>query len=229
MTEKTRIQKGFTLIEILIAITIFSLLMITISSSYLNVARAQREANAIREMYSQIRYVYSLIGEEARSKTIDYGCPRNPGEVSASESETCNSNKLQLAASDSYLALINRDATERTVFIIEDDETGENKILSFKKEAKGTDDEVWRPSPGFETGFVEIEMKDLNINSMSFSKSPLNDPYDPKNIGCGTVQFQPSVTVYSSIESESETVSDFSLDLQTTFSSRVYNQQTSNL
>lgn len=203
--------------------------MITISASYLNVARAQREANAIREMYSQVRYVYSLIGEEARSKTIDYGCPGNPGEVSASESETCNSNKLQLAANDSYLALINRDATERTVFLIEDDELGENKILSFKKEVKGTADEVWRPSSGFETGFAEIEMKNLSINSMSFAKAPLDDPFDPDNIGCGTVQFQPSVMVYLSIESESQTVSDFSLDLQTTFSSRVYNQQTSNL
>lgn len=202
--------------------------MITISSSYLNIAGAQREANAIREMYSQIRYVYSLIGEETRSKTIDYGCPGKPGS-GGSQSETCNSNELQLGSPDSYLALINRDATERTVFLVQDSEDNDGKILSFKKEIKDAVADAWRPDRGFETGFVEIEMQDLKIKSFSFAKAPLDDPFDPDNISCGVVQFQPSVTVYSSIGSNNETVSDFNLDLQTTFSSRVYNQQTDNL
>ncbi len=202
--------------------------MITISSSYLNIAGAQRNANVIREMYSQLRYVYSLIGEETRSKTIDYGCPGKPGSGS-SQSDTCNSNELQLGSPDSYLALINRDATERTVFLVQDSEDNDGKILSFKKEIKGTADDKWKPDRGFETGFVEIEMKDLKIKSFSFDKAPLDDPFDPDNISCGVVQFQPSVTVYSSIGSNNDTVSDFNLDLQTTFSSRVYNQQTDNL
>jgi len=220
-------QKGFTLIEILIAITIFSLLTITIASSYINIAGSQREANAIREMYSQIRYVYSLIGDEARSKTIDYGCPKQPGVNEGSNSETCP--QLQLAAANSYLALINGDATERTVFLVQDNNEGDGKTLSFKKEVKGTNDEAWRSEVGFETGFVEIEMQDLRIKNMTFEKAPLADPFDPDNIACGVVQFQPSVSVYLSIESENETVSDFEMDLQTTFSSRVYNQQTNNL
>jgi len=226
---KFKKQKGFTLIEILIAISIFAILMTTVSSSYINIARSQREANAIREMYSQLRYVYNVIGEEARSKTIDYGCPRQIGIDAGSQSDTCTGNELQLAAKDSYLALINRDATQRTVFLIDDDSENEGKILSFKKESKGQADEVWRPDNGFESGFVEIELTGLKLNSMRFDIAPLNDPFDPDNITCGVVQFQPSVTVYSSIESDNQSVSDFTLDLQTSFSSRVYNKQTNNL
>lgn len=214
----------------LIAIAIFTVLMITVSNSYINIARAQREANAIRGIYSELRYVFNLIGEEARSKTIDYGCPRHivlneddflrpidPGATS----NVCND--LLIAPEGTYLALINREATQRTIFNIEDD------VLSFYKESKGAEDKAWQTDPGFENGFVEIELKGIDLNAMKFDIAPLADPFDPENIGCGIVQFQPSVTVYANISAENKGISDFTLDLQTSFSSRVYNQQTNNL
>lgn len=228
--KKFEAKKGFTLIEILIALTIFMIIVTSISASYLDIAGKQREANTIREIYSEIRYVYNLIGEEARSKTIDYGCPRQFKELNeddilrpidvVSTSQVCSD--LQTAPAGSYLALVNANATERTIFRITDD------VLSFYKELKDEEGLSWIPNPGFD-GFEPINLKGIEIKKMRFEVAPLSDPFDPENVNCGIIQYQPSVTVYTTIASKFETISDFSLDLQTSFSSRVYNTQTNNL
>lgn len=227
-------QKGFTLIEVLIALTIFVILMTVVSSSYLNIARSQREANAIREIYSEVRYLFNLIGEQAREKTIDYGCPRtielNEDDITrpidqGSTSTVCSD--LFILQNENYLALVNRTSSERVIFKLNDID-GDKKMMMYR-EAKEQNGSAWSPEPGYEQGFVEIELNGINIKDIKFEKAPLEDPFDPKNVSCGLIQIQPSVTIYASIEAEKESVSTFSFDLQTSFSSRVYNQQTNNL
>lgn len=218
-------QKGFTLIEVLVALTIFMIFIISITRSYLDIAQSQREANAVREIYSEMRYVYSLIAEETRSKTIDYGCPRSAesrGTVAASNA--CN--QLINTAPENYLALINSAGTERTVFKIEENsETGGKKLFIAKENFTG---KIWEPEEGYGAGneFVEIEFKYIKFNGLQFEVAPLADPFSDEFIACGPVQFQPSVSIYSSVEGRQRNVSDFKLDLQTTISSRVYNKQT---
>ncbi|MFC1600287.1 Tfp pilus assembly protein FimT/FimU [Patescibacteria group bacterium] len=232
--RRIRRNKGFTLIEVLIALTIFMIIVTSISTSYLDIARRQREANVVREIYSEIRYVYNLIGEEARSKTIDYGCPRKFKELNeddilrpidvVSTSQVCSD--LATAPEGSYLALINPNATERTIFRIQEED--DVKVLSFYKESKDSEANAWVPNPGF-NNFEPIDLKGIRLNAMKFEIAPLGDPFDPENIGCGVIQYQPSVSVYTTIGSSYELITDFSLDLQTSFSSRVYNTQTNNL
>lgn len=235
--KKFEAKKGFTLIEVLIALTIFMIIVTSISASYLDIAAKQREANVVREIYSEIRYVYNLIGEEARSKTIDYGCPRLFKELNeddilrpidvVSTSQACN--ELATAAPGSYLALINANATERTIFrITDDDESEDAKVLSFYREMKDENGTAWIPNPGF-NGFESIDLKGIELRKMNFEIAPLADPFDSENISCGVLQYQPSVSVYTTIASKYEIISDYSLDLQTSFSSRVYNTQTNNL
>lgn len=235
--KKMQNKNGFTLIEVLIALAIFMILVTSIAASYLDIARKQREANTIREIYSEIRYVYNLIGEEARSKTIDYGCPRRFKELNeddilrpidvVSTSQVCSD--LVTMPEGSYLALVSPDATERTVFkIIEDPEDENAKLLSFYKESKDEEGLAWSPNPGFD-GFQDIDLKEIRLDKMKFEISPLADPFDPENVGCGVIQYQPSVSVYSTLAARNTSISNFSLDIQTSFSSRVYNTQTNNL
>jgi prepilin-type N-terminal cleavage/methylation domain-containing protein len=197
-------NKGFTLIEVLIALSIFMIIVTSIAASYLDIARKQREANVIREIYSEIRYVYNLIGEEARSKAIDYGCPRKFKELNeddilrpidvVSTSQVCSD--LVVEPEGSYLALINPSATERTIFRIQkDSENQDAKNLSFYKESKEENANAWIPNPGFD-GFVSIDLKEIKLDAMKFEIAPLGDPFDPENVGCGVVQYQPSVSVY---------------------------------
>jgi prepilin-type N-terminal cleavage/methylation domain-containing protein len=221
----TKKQKGFTLIEVLVALTIFMIFIISITRSYLDIAQSQREANAVREIYSEIRYVYSLIAEEARSKTIDYGCPRSPESGAAvAASNACTG--LINTVPENFLPLINADGTERTVFKAEEDsETGEKTLFMAKETFTG---EAWEPAEGYGAGnnYMPIDLKYIRFTGLVFEISPLADPFADANIACGPVQFQPSVSVYSNIEGVQGNVSDFNLDLQTTISSRVYNRQT---
>lgn len=226
MKRNYKKQKGFTLIEILVAITIFMIFIISITRSYLDIAQSQRESNAVREIYSEMRYIYSLISEEARSKTIDYGCPAPPdsqADIARSQSSACSD--LMRIERRNYLALISGDGTQRTVFKIDDDLlTGEKALYIAKENFTGV---TWEPAEGYrQNTFVELKLNYVKINGFEFRIAPLADPFASENIFCGPVQFQPSVSIYSSIEGKQRNVSDFKLDLQTTISSRVYNKQT---
>jgi prepilin-type N-terminal cleavage/methylation domain-containing protein len=236
MQKTLRKQKGFTLIEVLIAITIFMIFITSISSAYLDIAKSQREANVVRAMYSEVRYVFDLIGQEARSKTIDYGCPgslkptkeKDSQEIGFAKipqetSQACNT--LKSVSSDNYLALVNNEGTERTIFLLEDDTQNETKKLFYLREEKEAGDRAWIDAPGFD-GFTEINLKSIQLDSFIFEIAPLVDPFDFDNLGCGPVQFQPSVSLYASISGRGEKANNFNMDLQTTISSRVYNHQT---
>jgi len=236
MKKILKIQKGFTLIEVLVALTIFIIFITNISSSYLYIAKSQREANLIREIYSDTRYVFNLIADEARAKTIDYACytplpleeDEGPSITSKRISNPCSS--LLLIPEDSYLALIDANQVNRTIFKVQENtETGYKTIKLYKENYTGG---TWVPDDGYtisgtdEDGFKEITLRNIKVNGLSFEISPLGDPFDPDNVACGPVQFQPLVSIYANIQSIREDFSRFKLNLQTSVSSRVYNLKT---
>lgn len=219
-------RSGFTLIEVLISLTIFVIFVTTMSSTYLYIARSQREANSIRAMYSDLRYVMTLVGDEARAKTIDYACypSRN---LAGSFSPKCNDVRASAGSID-YLALIDRSSTNRTIFKIAEDGEG-TKQLQVYKENKTYDVnglETWVADEGYTGGYQPIELDNIKLEGFKFEIAPLADPFDPDNVACGPVQFQPSVTVNASISGSNPEVTNFHLDIQTSLSSRVYNLQT---
>lgn len=243
MIKKHRTQKGFTLIEVLVALTVFMIFMISIISSYLDMSRAQREAMAVREVYSEIRYVFNLIAEEARLGTIDYSCYSTASSLDNFEgeqrffynenSEKCvqlRSTQALTSSYSNYLALISRDKTKRTIFrVFENPQTEEKELQIWKEEnTSTTEGNAWRPMTGYSQNYQKVELNNIKLNSFIFEISPLVDPYNVQNIAWGPVQFQPSVSVYTSLESISQTnnAPDISLDLQTSISSRAYDVQT---
>ncbi|MFA6917469.1 MAG: type II secretion system protein [Candidatus Gracilibacteria bacterium] len=70
--SKIKLQKGFTLIEMMIAMTIFVIFMGVVVQSYLSIVRSQREANEYRVMYSEARYVFDKFSDEVRNAGISY-------------------------------------------------------------------------------------------------------------------------------------------------------------
>lgn len=235
-------QKGFTLIELIVSIAIFIIFIVAVSAAYIDIARAQREANSVREVYSEIRYIFNLIAEEARLGAIDYSCydsassilnPNNQQQRGflLENSDICNNLRITSRLTDGFvahLALVNRDGVRRTIFRVADDDNSDDKLLQISKEERDNPQSNWRPSTGYSNDFRTIELKNIKINNFLFEISPLVDPYNSRNIACGPVQFQPAISVYTSIESMTETrgFPDIELDLQTSISSRLYNVQT---
>lgn len=233
MKIKLNKQKGFTLIEVLIALAIFMVFITGVSSAYIDIARSQREANLVREIYSDMRYVFGMIEEEARSKTIDYACYQK-GEVQREYNgvdllidlgNLCSAVNPNITNPEDYLALVDAEGLARIIFKIEGDEEAGGRIFTFYREHyTGA---AWEPDAGFNpTEFTRVDLKNIKINAFKFEISPLADPFDPRNVACGPVQFQPQVGVYASIEGARSDTEGFKMNLQTSISSRVYNRKT---
>jgi prepilin-type N-terminal cleavage/methylation domain-containing protein len=235
MNIKLKKQKGFTLIELLVAIAIFAIFILTLTSSYIDIARKQGAANEIRGIYSEIRYVFNILSEEIKSKTVDYACYKSTTKIIGTEEEeniqanlrfsnACNEVKSNPAGT--YLALIDSSGNNRTIFrVVEASfyDIEDYKILQFYKER--FTGRTWEAEQGF-SDYKDIDLKNVNIKGLNFDIAPLADPFNPDNIACGPVQFQPSVTINTTIEGDPGQTQTFSMDLQTTVSSRIYNRQT---
>lgn len=189
--------------EMLIAMTIFVAFTGILISSYASIVRSQREANEYREMYVQSRQIFEILIQELRDGMVDYPKVASVG-IDFGE-----------------IFLISKDAMSKThVFY----ENGTVK-LSKKYLAQGN-------NPGLESLYGPEDVITLNFPDQSGVKvtkfklyySPSVDPYDPAFVDYDLSQFQPRVTIYAEFEKELSNGKKYSMFLQTTVSSRVYNQ-----
>lgn len=66
-------QKGFTLIEMMVAMAIFVAFVGVLIGSYSDIVKSQQEANDYRVLYSEARRIFDKITEEVRNGSIYYG------------------------------------------------------------------------------------------------------------------------------------------------------------
>lgn len=74
-------KKGFTLIEMLVVLAIFSTFVIIAADLFLTVNRVQRETQVSERVLSESRFILETIARDVRAGRIDYkafGDPSNP-------------------------------------------------------------------------------------------------------------------------------------------------------
>ncbi|PIR97617.1 MAG: hypothetical protein COT91_00495 [Candidatus Doudnabacteria bacterium CG10_big_fil_rev_8_21_14_0_10_41_10] len=71
--ETSRKQRGFTLVESLVSVAIFSLAMTAIIGSFLAVLRINEKSRAIRVVEQNARFITEYLTREVRNGSIDYG------------------------------------------------------------------------------------------------------------------------------------------------------------
>jgi len=69
---KTKKQKGFTIIELLVVITLFTSVMLITSSLYTRYSTAERKLRTENTLYEETRFALERIVKEFRGGTIDY-------------------------------------------------------------------------------------------------------------------------------------------------------------
>jgi prepilin-type N-terminal cleavage/methylation domain-containing protein len=209
-------RKGFTLIELLISIVIFVILLGSIATSYVSIVRAQKEANDVRRMYSDVRHFVDELSEEVRLGTIDY---EYYGDVTLYSSSCYGQFSNIVSGRSNDLALVRKDGLQKTIFHYDSDK---NKVQVIKcvKGAGGT----WPLAPGFENGFSDAMGNTVQVENISFAINPDVNPYSSDNYYKNEKQFQPKVTVFMNVKNGANTNSQFSMDFQTTVSSRVYSR-----
>ncbi len=65
-------QKGFTLVELLISMSIFVIFMGVIINSYTAIVRSQRDTNDYRIMYVEAREIFETVSAELKNAAINY-------------------------------------------------------------------------------------------------------------------------------------------------------------
>lgn len=215
-------KKGFTLIELMVSMVIFVIFLGIVTTSYISIVRAQKDTNDIRKMYSEVRAFVDMLSSEAKLGTIDYDCyyrdPLNtnvycPPDVLASISDGRTTD----------LALVRKDGMQKTVFrFVQDKKNPENNKVRVAKYEKGVGG-TWRDAPGY-NGFTDIMGDMVKVERLSFAINPDVNPYSQANYNNSAKQFQPKVTLYMTAKSRAGARAAFSMDFQTTISSRVYSR-----
>ncbi len=194
--KKLKLQRGFTLIEMLVAMSIFMVFTGILMSSYTNIIKTQREADDYRIMYSEARKVFDGIIGELREGVVEYGCAENP-----------------YSNNDGELKLIYKDGKTTSKISLEIEKKDDEEFGTVKIERKKDVD----------LENFALNSPEVNVKELKFYPYPYYDPYNPANVTKNSVQFQPKVTVFALFEKERRNGEMFQVKLQTTVSSRIYN------
>lgn len=205
-----RIRKGFTLLELTIALTVFVIFVTVIFSSVFFLMKAQREANEERKVYEESQFLLEFLAQNIRTGTPDYDCYENP-------SDLCNGQNLvtNKGLSDGILALLLANGGERIIF-----KKGDDGSLGFLRQ-------ISTPL-GFQnvTGFTDFKVLNQDtifVESLQFFITPVKNSFIA--LEDNQYQYQPRVTVFMDLKGKSRIrPQGILLSVQTTFSSRVYNR-----
>lgn len=194
-------SRGFTMMEMLVALTVFSTLIVAATNIFLLASRSQRKVFDLEIMQASARYTMEAMVRETRIGLIDYGY--------YAERDTPMRNI------ETELALIDNEG--ETVRFFESDETNQDLCPD------ATSTPCLLVSVGGLT-VVPISPKGIRLRSVSFYISPENDPLSfDAALGGYPSDIQPSVTILLSFESSSRRIDERTYTyLQTTATSRAY-------
>ncbi|MDD2807464.1 MAG: type II secretion system protein [Patescibacteria group bacterium] len=75
MSGNKKSQAGFTLVEIIVVLGIFSVLVVVILNVFILALRSQRQAAFRQQTLSNLRYIVETIAKQVRTSEIDYSYP----------------------------------------------------------------------------------------------------------------------------------------------------------
>ena len=70
--DKSVLHSGFTLVEILVAISVFAIASVVIAGIFLNITGLQQNTASTQRLQNDARYILEKIAREVRSREIDY-------------------------------------------------------------------------------------------------------------------------------------------------------------
>jgi len=196
-------NKGFTLVELLIAMSIFVVFLGILMNSYTSIIRSQREANDYRIMYSEARHVFETITQELRNGMVDYN-------------SYCSTSDKPNASGKESIRIIDKDGVGYRTITLDDPVDDEEVVRKIKYEVFD------KHSLSVEDGYLNSDA--VSVMDLRFDIYPYVDPYNNIYVEDSGYQFHPMVTVSATFKRERNNKEPYVLTLQTTISSRIYNQ-----
>jgi len=199
-------KAAFTLLEMIVAVTIFTIFVSMLVGTYLYIARAQRDLAEDRKFYSGARDVIEEISKEIKLNKIYYPCY----EDLVSGVSECGVFDLALGLPTDVLALVNRAEDSLIVYSFSDEGVF---VREYSIDINTGD---FTPSYGYEDGALRISAEGVNFTNLNFRIFPYSDP--DANYDSADYQFMPYVTIYLTVAGGLG--GDYSLE--TSVSTRIY-------
>jgi prepilin-type N-terminal cleavage/methylation domain-containing protein len=193
--KKLSRQKAFTLVEVIISVTIFSLFMGTAIGAYLSFHRAQYEAAIERSLMLEGDAILDQMTEDLRDFFIDY-------DVYASVDDTIESNTLFLVSPEGGHVVYDWNSEE-----------GELTKQIF--------DDSGEPVPAYKDPLL-LHHDATEVSGLFFQIFPSRSPYSSSAAGVSTLQYQPTVQIVLELERPGRLSEVVDLELQTSVTSRFY-------
>lgn len=247
MKSRQNNQKGFTIIEMLIAMSIFVLIVIIVVNVYVVITNSQRKTIATQRVLDDTRFLLEAIAQEVRLGTIDYSFYESKG-----------IDLHPLITDDNYVLAIVDQAQRLVLFRRSSDSPGANngqgdKVQYCMEETPSdcdlADESVW----------TNITPASVQITDLRFIITPSANPFETatavtctvdsaKSLECATVygyscpdstkcivptcyceyftdgnNFQPRVRIVIEARSDDTRLSEASrtISLQTSVTSRI--------
>jgi|GEM_PF-6014332 len=224
------VKKAFTLIELLIAISIFMGFMIVASNAYLEIIRAQKTANETRLIYSELRNFVDLVNNELREGTVDYFCydPKRVEDLDFKDlalARCFDGPELTIEAGNN-LRTIARDGLSSSIIKYippKADGTGGKLCQMRFRNSNGS----WEREMAVDNGdsqngcgeYQELAFGNLAMNDLRMEIYPLIDPKSMKGQADLASQLQPMVRMKLQVGSKLGNVK-FNLRYQTSITAR---------
>ena len=201
---------GFTLLELVTVIGIFSVISLLILAMHAEVSDLQKRTSDEQRAVSEIRYALETIANNLRIGTVNYKFYNNSAATGCRIS----------SSSQSVLHLIDEDKEQSSYEFHIDKNAGGCSSTSvggcIVKKYFGTGSTVLSPP-------AQITSPKLNIKDFKVYILPLCNPYsDPDK--CTDTKRQPIVTMVAGVEIPEKGGGKSTRWVQTTVSSRVYQQ-----
>uniref|UniRef100_A0A7C4R7N4 Type II secretion system protein n=1 Tax=candidate division CPR3 bacterium TaxID=2268181 RepID=A0A7C4R7N4_UNCC3 len=140
-------QSGFTLVELLVAISIFAVFIVISSSSLVNIIKIEQKTNILRKTQQDTRYILESIARDAREAKgeLDQDGKR------IIHSYNKNGNELEILTTE-------EDVIKKTVYILD------NNVIIKRQSEKNIGTSVFGPEKSVELNNIE----DIKIESFDF-------------------------------------------------------------
>ena len=193
-------KKGFTLMEILVSVALFTIVITIVTQIFMIATRAQRRVSSHQKVQSDVRMVINLIVERMRMSEIDYDYYENKGGISVPETE------LVLRDIDNKQVIFRQSSSNFLDTVCVDESSVPCFEMSIDEGA------TWAP----------ISSLGVNVPELSFYITPIKNPF-VLNVGGYPNNDQPKVTISGQFRSSAVNNEQIvPIDFQTTISTRIY-------
>ncbi len=189
-------RKGFSAVEMLIVVAIFSIASVAITATFINFTRLHRRVANAEILGEEMRYAAELLVRAARSNTIEY--PALPSGL------TSPSSTIHFVSSGGNPIWVQRFATSSSV-------------------CAGLDVPCLGLSTDSGTNWSAITGKNVAVHTFDVYVTPTENPFEPVGIGVYDNDDQPRVTFQiGATYIATNPLESANLQLQTSVSSRLY-------